>query len=140
MRPGVGQLPDFVPRFGSHQGLQQAHALGPSPEVAQLRFQAAQEAHSLVPVRLQPFNEAPAGLRDELTQSRELRIPGTRLCRLDLQRCVPLPQRAGVPDPGINELRFHVEHRPVHPPPPSMSPFLHQLVYARINHLNRKSL
>ena len=60
--------------------------------------------------------------------------------RLMSQRRVTLLHGPGVANPQIGEAMFHVEHRPVHPPSPTKATFLNELVNARVDDLDRKSL
>jgi hypothetical protein len=56
------------------------------------------------------------------------------------KRGVALLYCAGIPDPEVPESRFHVEHCPVHPPPPAKAAFFNQLVDAWIDNLDREGL
>ena len=82
----------------------------------------------------------PRESRDHLAQARQLGVPRGGLVRLALERRVALLQGSGVAQPGIDERRFHVEHRPVHPAAPAAGPLLDQPVDARIDDLDREGL
>jgi hypothetical protein len=62
------------------------------------------------------------------------RRPGARTS----QRGVALPQRPLVTAPGLEEIRFHVERRPVQVTAPLARPFLDQPVNLRIHQLDRQ--
>src|SRR5690348_3046811 len=96
----------------------------PPPEVLQLSFGAIQPSDNPIPVRLHPLDERTSRLRDILAQRRDLNVPGLGRRTLMPQCRVPLPHRPPVAHPPICKPRFHVEHCPVEPPPPSPSALL----------------
>src|SRR5882762_734173 len=140
MGPRVRQASGFIPRPGCRQRIKQCVAVAPAAYVVKLHVESAQGCDGLSPIRLKLSQEATAGLPDHLAQASELGIPDTRLTALELECRVALLERAGVAHPRVPEMRFHVEHRPVHPTTSPVSAFLHELVHAGLNDLDGKGV
>jgi len=49
------------------------------------------------------------------------------------KRGITLLHRSGVANPQIGKTVFHVEHGPIHPPTPTKTAFLHELVNTGID-------
>src|SRR2546430_4296795 len=119
--------------------LEERVVMGPAPDVAQLHVQSAQRCDGLLPVRLKLSQEPTSGFGDDFTEPRQLRIPYARLGP-ESQCSVTLLECPRVPDPCIDEVRFHVEHRPVHPAAPAVPAFFDELVHAGLNDLDREGV
>ena len=102
--------------------------------------ESAQIGHGCRPVRLHSIKEDTARLCNDLAEPGEFRVPGRCLSWVSLESSVALAERSLVPHPGVHELRFHVEHRPIHPAAPAITAFLHQPMHAGLDGLDGKGL
>src|ERR1700739_3473475 len=132
------RAPGDVGRVRGAESVSEGVLLAPPPVVVKLDRKPAERGHGVVPVRLQLIEKARAGYGDRLAETRQLRLPRRRIRPRQLEGGIALPEYSVVSDPGLDEGRFHVEHRPVEPPSTSIPAFLHETVDSRLDHLNRE--
>src|ERR1700683_4576913 len=139
MGPRVGELTSRVAGSRRGQCFGERVLLAPAAQVMQLNLKSAQSGHFVLPVREEALHQSLPGPGNRLAKTGELRIPDVHRTLL-LERRVALLQCAGVSHPGLHEAGFHVEHGPVEPAAPSITPLFNQPVHARLDHLDRESL
>src|SRR6185437_14599863 len=139
MRPRVRKPPQLVPRSRGLERLSERMLCSPPSKVVQFSDRTVQPGDHLPPERLYLLNDRSSGLRDSLPERRHFHVPRLRCPASRSQRRVALPNRPSVTNPPIRELRFHVEHSPIEPAPPSPPSLLDELVNLRIDHLHRKN-
>src|SRR5579862_7035471 len=140
VRPRMCEAACRIARAGALECGGERMVRAPAARVVQLDRLRRESPYRLRPIRLEALDHIAPRCRDQLPESREFRLPERGVSGLSAQRRVALLERAAIAHPGIDEVRFHVEHRPVDPAPPSVAAFLNQPVNPWLDDLYRECL
>src|SRR5262245_52080353 len=140
MRTCMRLPPHLIGRARRSERLGECVLLAPAAHVVQFHLEPGECGDGGLPVRLQPRHQSLPGFRDGLAESSEVCVPNADGGCLGLEGGIPLLEYARVPHPRVHEMRFHVEHCPIEPAPPSVSTLLDQAVDPRLDDLHSEEL